>query len=302
MRLGVRAELAGDYLLAEQSLLAAAARSRLYQPRYLLVQYYFRRQNAARFWPWARAALEAAWGDAAPVFELGWRMRPDAAWLSANLVPARRAMIRQYLAYLSDRERWDAAAAEARKILPAAGVVDLACLLAYGESRLTRGDAGEAAEVWNALCRRRLLAFEPLDPAGGRLITNGDFRQAPSGRGFDWRLIEQTGISAAVEGGELRVGLTGRQPERCTIAWQYVATSPGTRYRLQWEARAALGLPARGIAWVISDAELRAESAHSREFLAAKNLTRICLSYQRPLGSARLEDTVWIGHVRLERA
>ena len=301
MRLGVRAELAGDYLLAEQSLLAAAARSRLYQPRYLLAQYYFRRQDAGRFWPWARAALEAAWGNAAPVFELGWRMRPDAAWLSVNLIPTRREMVRQYLAYLTSRERWDASAAEARKLLPAAAGADLTYLIAYGEARLSRGDAVEASEIWNALCRRRLLAFEPLDPAGDRLVTNGDFRQAPSGRGFDWRLIEQTGVSAAAERGELRVVFTGRQAERCPVAWQYVPTSPGTRYRLQWEARTGLGGPPSGIAWVISDAELRAESAHSREFLAAKNLTRICLSYQRPLGSARLEDTVWIGHVRLER-
>src|ERR1035438_154016 len=39
MRLGLRAELAGDYALSEKSLLAAAARSRLYQPKYLLAQY-----------------------------------------------------------------------------------------------------------------------------------------------------------------------------------------------------------------------------------------------------------------------
>jgi len=69
MRLGVRAELAGDERLAEESLLAAAARSRLYQPKYLLAQYYFRRQDAGRFWPWARAALETAWGDPAPCID-----------------------------------------------------------------------------------------------------------------------------------------------------------------------------------------------------------------------------------------
>jgi hypothetical protein len=335
MRLGVRAELAGDYPLAEQSLLAAAARSRLYQPRYLLAQYYFRRQNAGQFWPWARAALDAAWGDAAPVFELAWRMRPDAAWLSANLIPPRRAMVRQYLAYLTSRERWAAAAAEARKILPAAEPLagrpcalpsadpaealsgctgqpgrdwataedaDRASLLAYGEARLSRGDVSEAMGIWNALCRRRPPALEPLDPAGGRLVTNGDFRQAPSGRGFDWRLIEQPGVTAVAERGELRVGFTGRQPERCLIAWQYVPTSPGTRYRLHYEVRAGGDAAARGIAWDVSDAGMQVESARSLVFVAAKDPAHIALIYQRPPGSARLEDTVWIAHVRLERA
>jgi len=325
MRLGVRAELAGDYPLAETSLLAAAARSRLYQPKYLLAQYYFRRQNADRFWPWARAALEAAYGDAAPIFELGWRLRPDATWLSANLIPPRREMARQYLAYLCNRERWAAAAAEARKMVaaaeplagrrprgyPASGAgqawvsgesADRPELLAYCEARLSRGDGREAAEIWNAMCRRRLLAHDPLDPAGDRLVTNGDFLQAPSGRGFDWRLVEQTGVSAVAVGGALRVSFTGRQPERCPIAWQYVATAPGTRYRLRYEVRERGDAPARGIAWVVSDAEPGAESAGSLEFLAAKDLARIYLIYQRPPGSARLEDTVSIAHVRLERA
>lgn len=335
MRLGVGAEQAGDYPLAEKSLLAAAARSRLYQPKYLLAQYYFRRQNADRFWPWARAALEAAYGDAAPIFELGWRLRPDATWLSANLIPPRREMVRQYLAYLTKREHWTAAAGAARQMLagaePLAGrpcafpsgnpaeappgctgqpgrdrvtgdSADRAELLAYGEARLSRGEVREAAEIWNAMCRRRLLAHGPLDPAGDRLVTNGDFLQAPSGRGFDWRLVEQAGVSAVAVGGALRVGFTGRQAERCPIAWQYVATAPGTRYRLRYEVRAYRDAPARGIAWVVSDAQPGAESAGSLEFLAAKDLARIYLIYRRQPGSARLEATVSITHVRLERA
>jgi hypothetical protein len=229
-------------------------------------------------------------------------MRPDAAWLSANLIPPRREMVRQYLAYLTNRERWAAAAAEARKILPAAEAEDGPELLAYGEARLSRGDVSEAAEIWNALCRRRLLAVEPLDPAGGRLVTNGDFRLAPSGRGFDWHPIEQPGVRAVAESGELRVGFAGSQPEHCPIAWQYVPTAPGTRYRLQWEARAGGGEPARDIAWDVGDAGMQVESAGSLVFVAAKDPARIYLIYERPLGSARLEGTVWIGRVRLERA
>ena len=305
MRLGLCAELAVDYTLAEKSLLAAAARSRLYQPRYLLAQYYFRRQNAGRFWPWARAALEVAYGDAAPVFELGWRIRPDAAWLSANAIPPRRAVRRQYLAYLIDRKRWAAADAEARKMLPATEVADVAGLLTYCEARLDRGDAQEAAEVWNALCRRRLLADEALDPDHDRLVTNGDFRHAPSGRGFDWHLVEQSGVSAAAVGGALRVGFTGGQADRCTIAWQYIVAAPGTRYRLRSEARATGDAPAAGIAWEVPEAGGQGGPARDVGlvgFVAEKALARIVLIYQRPPGSARLEDTVRITNVRLERA
>jgi len=305
MRLALRAELAGDYALAEKSLLAAAARSRLYQPKYLLAQYYFRRQDAGLFWPWARAALETAYGDAAPVFELCWRMRPNAAWLSANIIPPRRAIARQYLAYLINREQWAAAAAAARRMLPAAQDADRAGLLAYCEARLSRADAREAAEIWNALCRRSLLPDEALDPGSGRLVTNGDFRHAPSGRGFDWHLVAQSGVSAAAAGGRLRVAFTGRQAERCALAWQYVLTVPGTRYRLGCEARAAGDEPAAGIVWEVPEAARQAEPARPAgllEFVAAQGLTRIVLTYQRPPGETRLEGTVAVANVRLERA
>ena len=184
MQLGLRAELAGDYPLAETSLLAAAARSRLYQPKYLLAQYYFRRQNAARFWPWARAALEAAYGDAAPVFELGWRLRPDATWLSANLIPPRREMARQYLAYLCNRERWAAAAAEARKMVPAAEPLAGAATqrdTASGRTGLGQGRVRTGRSCWPIARRaspgRCARGSEecplPRPPAGARSVGPG---------------------------------------------------------------------------------------------------------------------------------
>src|SRR5262249_26626785 len=42
-RLGSQAELGGDPVLAEKALRTAAERSHVYQPRYLLAQFYFRR-------------------------------------------------------------------------------------------------------------------------------------------------------------------------------------------------------------------------------------------------------------------
>ncbi len=59
-RLGQRAEFAGKRELAERSLVHAAELSRLYQPRYLLAQYYFRRGDAAGWDLWSRQAFDAA--------------------------------------------------------------------------------------------------------------------------------------------------------------------------------------------------------------------------------------------------
>jgi tetratricopeptide (TPR) repeat protein len=302
MRLGLRAEMAGDYPLAEKSLLAAAARSRLYQPKYLLAQYFFRRQDADRFWPWARQSLEAAYGDAAPLFELCWRQRPDAAWLRANAIPPRRELARQYLAYLTSREQWTAASVEAHRLAGSAEQADLPGLLAYCDACLSRSDVHEAAEIWNALCNRRLLPHHPLDPAGENLVTNGDFLRAPSGRGFDWRLVAVTGVSADAVGGALRISLSGRQPERSPVIWQYVLTVPGTRYLLRYEAHTGTAVPAPGITWEVTNADPQGESEYSLQFVATKSLTQVMLVYRRPPGSARLEGAVSITRVRLERA
>ena len=100
-RLGSRAEQTGNFRLAEESLVTAAARSNLYQPRYLLAQYYFRRQNTENFWKWLPLALEVGYGDVMALFDLAWRMQPDAPWIWQKIIPARPEIARQYLVFLA---------------------------------------------------------------------------------------------------------------------------------------------------------------------------------------------------------
>ena len=98
-RLGQQAEAEGDLQLAERSLLRAAELSRLYQPRYLLAQYYFRR-NAPREWGrWSREAF--AWlrrCDAA----CGPRVahEPDGAAMVEQALTERPLIARQFLFFL----------------------------------------------------------------------------------------------------------------------------------------------------------------------------------------------------------
>ena len=111
LRLGLRAEMSGDLGLAERSYRQAARLSRLYEPRYLLAQYYFRRQNADLFSEWSRAAFRTAYGDVAPLLDLCWRMRPDAEWL-AGLSPSGRPEISsQFLLFLARHHQTGAARA-----------------------------------------------------------------------------------------------------------------------------------------------------------------------------------------------
>jgi tetratricopeptide (TPR) repeat protein len=63
MDLGVRAELEGDFEVAEAALLRAAALDREFAPAWALANFYFRRGEQERFWPWAQHATQMTKSD-----------------------------------------------------------------------------------------------------------------------------------------------------------------------------------------------------------------------------------------------
>jgi tetratricopeptide (TPR) repeat protein len=316
MQLGQRAEWTGNYAVAEQSLLAAAARSRLYRPRYLLAQYYFRRQSQARFWPWARAALEICPADCAPVFDLCWRNRPDGEWLSQNLIPPQPEIRREYLTYLTDSDRWEPSAAAARALAATATKDNVQVLVHYCEAALTHNQARTPAHIWTTLRSKGLLAGGVLDPERGTLFDNGGFEHAPTNQGFDWHLDSHSGISVASGPGQLRLTFSGREPEQCPLAWHFVSLEPGVRYRLSGEVGGSGDLDPRSIAMesiatesiamemdgaIARSATQRSGESQSTIFTASAEVGKVVLLYRRPPGSVRLEGDVSIAKVRLER-
>src|SRR5579871_5042957 len=98
VRLGVAKELRGDLQGAERDLLEAARVSRQFAPRWALANYYFRRGAEARFWSWAGECLRIGYSDVSPVFQLCWRMRPDAS-LIERIVPERNATLNAYVLF-----------------------------------------------------------------------------------------------------------------------------------------------------------------------------------------------------------
>lgn len=303
-RLGIRSEGSGKYPLAEFSLLRAAALSRLYQPRYLLAEYYFRRQNADSFFRWTCAAFETAYGDVMPLFDLCWRMRPDAVWLADHVVPGRRETVRLYLQFLVRRHDQTFARTLANRLCATARAADLPALLEYVESRLAARDRDAALEVWNALCRRGLLSYRPLDPSRGASLTNGDFASPPSNVGFDWRIEKHPGIEVGSAPDELRLTFSGEQPEMTHIGVQDIPTAPGTRYGVRFVARSPDGSPAEGLRWSVyvpGGPQIAADEAAdgSLAFTAPADLLQLIFFYQRPRGSPRLQGTIALTGVRL---
>ncbi|MBZ5619298.1 MAG: hypothetical protein LAQ69_11335 [Acidobacteriia bacterium] len=306
-RLGAGAELAGNFELAEASFLQAAALSRQYQPRYSLAQYYFRRQNADGFWRWSRAAFESAYGDITPLLDLGWRMRPDAEWLSQQALSQRPEVARQQLVFLVRHGQWRGTRKLALDLSKTAQAGDLPALMEYCDQSLSEGAAQTAIEVWDTVCHRGLLPYRPLEPAAGISLTNSGFEHPPLGMGFDWRFVQPSWLRSVQSNGGMRLTFSGDQPESCLIAWQYVPVVPGAHYRLHFDVRAIDMPSADGLDWMVYGAPGKAvaierSADHWLSFSPPSEVIRLSLMYQRPVGSPRLSGTIAIAGVQLRMA
>jgi hypothetical protein len=293
IRLGLRVELSGNLNLAEKLLLQAARVDRLYEPRWSLVNFYFRTGSEEMFWLWVRAALDMGYGDLSPLYQLCWRVTGDPALIMRN-IPTRRPVLAGYLQFLLANNRSAAAAPVAQQLTPLATPGELPLLLGYIDQSLD-------ATLWNALCERRLLPYSP-----GTILTNADFRNPPLLHGFDWRVTNTADIAATrTAPSGIRITLSGRQPESCELLSQPIPLAAGRRYRFRFDYQTTHIAPNTGLRWSIGDRstrDLSSEALKSEvlEFIAGGSNGRLALTCQRVLGAVRIEGTIALGNLALD--
>jgi hypothetical protein len=232
----------------------------------------------------------------------------------------------EYLQFLLSTKRLDAARSVARNVALQADAVNLPILIQYCDA-MVDGHTDAALEVWNVLCRRKLVPFEPLSPADGHVITNGDFRIKPTEHGFDWRLSRVDGAfvtagaasEGAAAGGGASIEMSGNQPEQCLLLAQIVPLAPGHKYRLDYEYRGDAVDEDSGVNWeIVSLGALSTispaidiQSEHLKmtgdwvtDYLSfnagAGDAARLSLRYKRALGTVRHQGTVALRRVAIE--
>jgi hypothetical protein len=323
--LGTRAEIERDYPRAEKYLREAARVDVGFEPRWALMNFYFRRGNLPEFSVWTRRGLEIGYGDLTPVFRLCWLATSDPQAIEGMLPDAQSAVGKdaklKYLQFLLDTKRFDAARSVARRIALQADAGNLPVLIKYCDA-MVDGDIDAAMEVWNVLCRRKLIPFEALSPADGHAITNGDFRIKPVEHGFDWRISRVDGVfvtmAAASDGapssGGASIEMSGNEPEQCLLMAQIVPLAPGHRYRLDYEYRGAASEDDTGLGWDLFALDSHAADVHSGDLKmtgdwvtghlsfnpGASHAVRLALRYKRALGTVRYEGTVALRKVAIE--
>lgn len=317
IRAGLQAETDGNFVQAEQRLLRGAKQSLQYEPRWTLANYYYRRNDPEHFWPWAKSALEWSYGDRGLLFDLCWKMKPDADVILERAIPDRANVLRDYLAYLLRENRSDAALGVAGKLEGQASNQDRDLLLNYADRMLDQRRWQAALSAWNALCLRKVVHYSPLDASRGPILTNGAFTGPPLNSGFDWRLPEVKGVAAVYNDAppSLRFDFSGNQPENCTVVYQLVPAVSGKRYALRFEYRTEGIEPETGLQWMVRDGATGAEILTPPLNLSSDSWTQgglafavpqgvqataVTLIYRRQPGTVRIEGTAWLRNVGME--
>ncbi len=310
IRRGLNAEMNGNPAEGERLLLHAAGIDRLLEPRWTLMNFYFRQGNEDRFWRWAKESLAISYGDRAALFELCWKMRPDGPTIAARALPPSYPILKQFLQFLLAKGQVDQAGVLAEGIVSRAPEEDKAVFLDCLEQVLRGGNPLRAMKIWNGLCERRLLPFAPLDPAKGLSLTNGGFATFPSSVGFDWRMpanAELTAIRTQSPEG-LRISLSGKQGDACPLLTQTLPLGPSRRYRLRFWFKTADIRPGAGLVLVapgVTGPDLQSEDWREQtvDFVSGTEVgNSISFEYRRPLGRTHAEGSLWLRDVRLELA
>ena len=313
--LGLAAEREGDFPEAERSLLQAARVDRQYLPAWTLASFYFRRNNAPAFWPWAQRAAALSHDDVQALLKLCDLLEPQ---LQPGEVLDRLGesprLERAYLDFLIRENRLGSAQQVARRILVAHAPIDTPRLMDFTDRQLHAGHVPAALEIWNALAAARLFRFSPIGPS--MPLTNGDLNSAPTGEGFDWRLPPAEGLNAEWHDSRLTFYFSGTQPETCAVLEQFLALDSrryrlgvkyARSYRLRFEYSSA-GMPSpTGMRWTLDSDEGStlppSETWRPAEWIFTgypESTGRLRLVYQREPGTTRAEGRFEIRNLKLE--
>jgi hypothetical protein len=314
IRRGFRAELERKYAESERYLLRALEVDRGFDPRWALMNFYFRRGRLPEFWKSTREALDMSYGNRAPIFRLCLAANDDPS-VTRQVLPPRREIHFAFFTYLIGHEFIDTAAGMAAELAAGAQPEEVPVFLDYCGRQMSH-DVRSSLLVWNALCDRRLLPFTELAPEQGKIVTNGDFAVPPLQEGFDWRHSDSAGVAVGPldSAQPLSITLNGSQSDHITLFEQTVPLAQGKTYSVNYEYQVAGDTGDTGLHWLVrgvqagstggDDSPVVSPVFSARDWENGKIIfnagqrqaARLVLEYQR------LPATVkWNGTVRIRR-
>jgi tetratricopeptide (TPR) repeat protein len=315
VQLGLLSEAENDLLRAENALLQAASVDSTFLPSWSLANFYFRQQNAARFWYWAQKAAQMVPDDATSLFRLAWYVSPNAQEIENRLQMKRQAVEGQFVNFLLTQGDPEAVTEASSHLLLTNNKESTETLLRACDWLLERKRPDLALALWNGLATR--TSYPWLRPDSS--VTNGDFGKSPLSHGFDWHLATVEGVSSFLNTNPNALGFefSGDEPDSFLLLNQTAPVHGKTNYSLM-VAYGTSGIPpGSGIAWQVTDARTGALLARtaslSSEHVGEQGGTmtdcfttpeetgfvNLSLLYQRQPGTVRVDGKLALKAVRL---
>jgi tetratricopeptide (TPR) repeat protein len=315
IQLGLLSEAGNDLPQAEESLLQAANVDSAFLPSWSLTNFYFRRQNAGRFWYWAQRAAQMVPDDATPLFRLAWYLNPNAQEIENRLQMKRPAVEGQFVNFLLTQGDPEAVTAAASHLLQTANKESAGTLLGACDWLLEHQRPDLALGLWNGLAAQTSYRSLGADAP----VTNGDFGKSPLSHGFDWRLPTVEGVSSFLNAHPNTLGFefSGEEPDSFLLLSQTVPVHEQTNYALTVDYGTSGIPPGSGIEWRVTDertgavlartTSLSSEDGGEQGGIAATCFTtpeeatfvNLSLLYQRQPGTVRVEGKLALKTVRL---
>ncbi len=314
VQLGLLSEAGNDLPQAEHALLQAASVDSTFLPSWSLTNFYFRRQNDARFWYWARKAAQMVPDDATPLFRLAWYVNPNAQEIENRLEMNRPAVEGQFVNFLLTQGDPEAVTEAASHLLRTSNRESTETLLGACDWLLERKRPDLALALWNGLATR--TSYPWLGPDSP--VTNGNFGKSPLSHGFDWHLKPVEGVSSFLNENPNALGFefSGEEPDSFLLLNQTAPVHGKTTYALTVDYGTA-GIPAgSGLVWQVTDARTGALLARTASLASEQGGTvtscfttteetgfvNLSLLYQRQPGTVRVEGKLALKAVRLSTA
>ncbi len=322
VQLGLLSEAGNDLPQAENALLQAAGVDSTFLPSWSLANFYFRQQNAASFWYWARKAAQMVPDDATPLFRLAWYVNPNAQDIENRLQMKRPAIEGQFVNFLLTQGDPEAVTEAASHLLRTNNKESAETLLGACDWLLERKRPDLALGLWNGLAKR--TASPPL--GADSPVTNGDFGKSPLSHGFDWHLLSVEGASSFLNANPNALGFefSGEEPDSFLLLNQTAPVHGKTNYALTVDYGTS-GIPhGSGIVWQVTDAQTGAVLARTTSLSSEQGgedgaeqggkatacfttpketgFVNLSLLYQRQPGTVRVEGKLALKGVRLAAA
>jgi tetratricopeptide (TPR) repeat protein len=181
-------------------------------------------------------------------YQTAWGATEDSAQILEIMIPAQRDILADYLRYLLDAGRLDAARPVWWKLM-STGTPPPGQALRYLDAVLARQRTEEAIAAWDALSARAPQLYAPyphsLQESAGNRVTNAGFEHEVLNGGLDWHILSVDGVDAhviagvAFEGARcLELVFAGTANLAYFHVFEFVPVEPGTTYLFTARVRA----------------------------------------------------------------